>query len=392
MQKVTLYQKDSKGRTKVWTMEVINHGDHSDILSESGLEDGKTTLDSTLVSKGKNIGRSNETTHYEQACLEAQSKIDAKIRAGYVADKSQIKESSELGSGVPQPMLAQKYDPKGKQTSSKTLDKMGIKGKKISVQPKFDGHRRLIHIEKRVGYPLSVLQYTRKGDKSMSLPHITEQLHKIGEQLLKELDMDQVWLDGEAFTDEVTFNELSGLIRKEKGHTAEELEKRSKINIRLYDVIHGGCYSERYEIIQKFATDNIIVVENHVVEATDENLQKLLEKFLEEGHEGAMLRVHGVGYEHKRSWQLCKFKIFEDEEFEIVGGEESVKRGMLGAFIVKDKQGNEFRTSLKFSHPERIEMWNNLDKYIGQKATVEFFGRSEYGIPRFPKTKAIRKD
>lgn len=388
MSKTTLYQKDSKGRTKVWTCEVINKVDHAEIHTYSGLEGGKMTPEITPITEGKNHGRANETTCHEQARLEAQSKIDAKIRAGYVADKSQIKESSELGSGVPQPMLAQKYDPKGKQSSSKTLEKMGIKGKIGSVQPKFDGHRRLIKLTLD-----GIFQYTRKGDLSESLPHIAEQLEPIAKVFFAATPgVTEIWLDGEAFTDEVSFNELSGLIRKEKGHTPEELEKRSKINIRLYDIISKHGYEERYKILSAFATQNIIVVENHVVEFTDANLEKLLEKFLEEGHEGAMLRVHGIGYEHKRSWQLCKFKIFEDEEFEIVGGEESVRKGMLGAFIVKDKKGNEFKTSLKFSHPERIEMWNNLDKYIGQQATVEFFGRSEYGIPRFPKTKAIRKD
>lgn len=382
MNKVTLYQKDSKGRTKVWTMEVIMNGLQAELHSTSGLEGGKMTPDVTVITEGKNQGRSNETTCFEQARLEAQSKIDAKIRAGYVADKSQIKESSELGSGVPQPMLAHKYDPKGKQSSSKTLEQLKLKGKKGSVQPKFDGHRRLIKLT-----PDGVFQYTRKGDLSESLPHISEQLQEVAEKFfaLEGNTTTEVWLDGEAFTEEVSFNELSGLLRKEKGHTNEELEKRSKINIRLYDIISHHGYEARFTILESFSTKNVIVVENHVIDMTDENLQKYLDKFLEAGHEGLMIRQHGVGYEHKRSHQLLKFKIFEDEEFEIVGGEESVKRGMLGAFIVKDKKGNEFRTSLKFSHPERIEMWNNLNKYIGQMATVEFFGRSEYGIPRFPR-------
>jgi len=389
MNKVTLYQKDSKGNTKVWTMEVIMNGMVSEMHSASGIEGGKMTPDVTVISEGKNQGRSNETTCHEQARLEAQSKIDAKIRSGYVADKSQIKESSELGSGVPQPMLAHKYDPKGKQNASKTLDQLKLKGKKGSVQPKFDGHRRLIKLTAD-----SVVQYTRKGDVTESLPHISEQLMEIAKKFFAVVPdgLTEVWLDGEAFTDEVSFNELSGLLRREKGHTKEELEKRSKINIRLYDIISHHGYEKRFAILESFATPQVIVVENHVIDMTDENLQKYLDQFLGEGHEGLMIRQHGIGYEHKRSQQLLKFKIFEDEEFEIVGGEESVKKGMLGAFIVKDKKGNEFKASLKFSHPERVEFWNNLKNYIGKQATVEFFGRSEYGIPRFPKVKAFRKD
>ena len=383
-----LYQKDSKGRVKVWSIYV--DGTQSNlvrIVSHSGLEGGKMTPDVTLIDKGKNEGRANATTPYSQAIAETQSKVDAKIREGYVADRAKVKESSVLGSGCPQPMLAQKYDPKGKQNSSKTLEKMGIKGKKISCQPKFDGHRRLIHLTFD-----KATQYTRKGDVAIPMEHWNDQLLEFAEHIMTKLGLTEIWIDGEAFTDEVSFNELSSLLRKESGVTKEEAVMRKKINLRLYDVILPVGYEERYKVIQEFASENIIVVENHVIEATDENLQKLLEKFLEEGHEGAMIRVHGIGYENKRTWQLCKFKIFEDEEFEITGGEESVKKGMLGAFIVMDKQGNEFRTALKYSHPERKEMWENLQNYIGQMATVEFFGKSEYGIPRFPKTKAIRKD
>jgi ATP-dependent DNA ligase len=393
MKKTTLYQKDSKGRVKVWSCEVrtLNIREMAIIHTEAGLEGGKMTSEDTQITEGKNIGKANETNYYQQACLEAQSKIDAKIRAGYVADKSQIKESSELGSGVPQPMLAHKYDPKGKQSSSKTLKQLGLHGKKGSVQPKFDGHRRLIKLT-----PDGVSQYTRKGDLTESLPHISEQLTEVAKKFFANNKgnnvVTEVWLDGEAFSEEVSFNELSGLLRKEKGHTKEELEKRSKINIRLYDVIVNHGYEIRYSILSAFGTTNVIVVENHVIDLTDENLQKFLDKFLGEGHEGLMIRQHGIGYENKRSWQLCKFKIFEDEEMEIIGGEESVRRGMLGAFIVRDKKGNECKASLKFSHPERIEMWENLKKYVGQQATVEYFGRSEYGIPRFPKVKAIRKD
>lgn len=384
----TLYQKDSRGNIKVWTMKVVDKGKHSEMISHSGIEGGKMTEDVTIISEGKNIGRSNETDPYEQAILEAQSKIDGKIREGYVADKKDIKESSELGGGIKAPMLAHKYDPKGQQNGSKTLDQLKLKGKRGSVQPKFDGHRRLIKLT-----PTSVTQYTRKGDVSESLPHISEQLMAMSKKIFAIAGIPkEIFIDGEAFTDEVSFNELSGLLRREKGHTEEELEKRSKINIRLYDVFLEFGYETRYALLTNFASKNIIVVENHVIELTDANLQKYLDKFLGEGHEGLMIRQHGIPYEHKRTWQLMKMKIFEDEEFEIVGGEESVKKGMLGAFIVKDKKGNEFRTSLKFSHPERKEMWENLKKYVGQQATVEFFGRSEYGIPRFPKTKAIRKD
>jgi len=43
------------------------------------------------------------------------------------------------------------------------------------------------------------------------------------------------------------------------------------------------------------------------------------------------------------------------------------------------------------SQEERKEMWENREKYLGKMATVEYFGFSEYSIPRFPKFKGIRE-
>jgi len=389
MKQTTLYQKDSKGRVKVWTIEVVAIAIKGEarILSTSGLEGGKMTPDITVITEGKNIGKANETSYYEQACAEAQSKIDKQIRAGYVADRNAVKESSELGSGAPAPMLAMKYDPKGKQSGSKTLEKMGIKGKKGVVQPKIDGHRRTIKLTAE-----DALQHSRKGDVVVQLPHFTEQLMSRAAKIMKDLGVSELWLDGEAFTSEVSFSELSGLLRKESGHTEEELEKRSKINLRLYDVMLPVGYEKRKEVIEKFAHDNIIIIESHEIVFTDENIQKFLDQFLAEGHEGLMMRQYGIPYENKRSWQLIKNKIFEDEEMTITGGEESVKKGMLGNFIVVDKDGIECKPGLKFSHPERKEMWKNLKSYIGKKATVEYFGRSEYKVPRFPRVIQIGRD
>jgi hypothetical protein len=91
--------------------------------------------------------------------------------------------------------------------------------------------------------------------------------------------------------------------------------------------------------------------------------------------------------------------VFEDAEFEVVGFEESTKGNMAGAIVVRmhkpatNRAGETittFKAGLSFSHQECKEMWNNQAKYIGQFGTVEYFGLSEYSVPRFPKFKAFR--
>jgi hypothetical protein len=44
-----------------------------------------------------------------------------------------------------------------------------------------------------------------------------------------------------------------------------------------------------------------------------------------------------------------------------------------------------------FTQEEGIDIIKNKHKYIGNKATVEFFGMSEYKIPRFGKVKQLNR-
>lgn len=395
MKKVTLYQKDTAGRVKVWDMEVVNKGDHSEMVSHSGLEDGKMTPEVTIVDKGKNEGKANETTHYTQAVAEAQSKIEKKIAKGYVADKAEIKDSSELGSGVKKPLLAHKYHPTGAQSSSKTLKQMGIEGKKIMVQRKKDGNRFRIIIDNG-----TISTFSREGKPMQVMPHITDTVRENYKKALANgFSYTRLELDGELYTKEISFNTFNGLV-KPGARTEAEQALLKQVNYHLYDVDLPMGYELRYKVIQQFASPTVHIEEAFEIVATDENIKAMFEKFLEEGEEGLMIRTLGVPYENKRSWALVKCKIFEDSEFEVVGFEESTRRGMVGAVICKldtrlayDRNGKQittFKAGLKMSHEEAIKIWNNQAKYIGLRGTVEYFGRSEYSVPRFGKFKAFR--
>ena len=93
-----LYKKDSKGNLRQWS--VRTKGDS--LIEEYGLVDGNlvTTM---KTCKGKNIGRSNETTPEEQAVKEAEAKFDKKLKTGYFEDIEEAKKSRVL-----KPMLAKK--------------------------------------------------------------------------------------------------------------------------------------------------------------------------------------------------------------------------------------------------------------------------------------------
>lgn len=375
----TLYHKDSVGKIRVWTISVIHYNDSTDTIIETGLLDGAKVKNVTTIGEGKNFGKINETNHETQSLAEAQSKILSKLKEGYVEKIEDVRDASILGSGIPAPMLANKHHPIGMQKGSKTLSEMKVLNKEIVVQPKLDGNRCLIKVDGK-----SAIMYTRSGDI------MPVQLKNILDDVLKTYVKRQDFiLDGELYSDKFSFNKLNGLIKRITV-SKEDIEERKNIKYHLYDVMSDEGYEKRNIFLQRFASKNIIVIPSFNIIATDANIKKYLELFLSQGHEGLMIRQLHIPYEYKRTWQLCKVKVFEDSEFELVDFEEDKRGNFVGAFTMKNDKGQIFNAGASGqSEEERTYMWLHKDKFIGKMATVCYFGFSEYGIPRFPKFKGV---
>jgi DNA ligase 1 len=65
-----IYKKTKSGKTQQWEIEVVGNK----YRTISGQTDGKSVVSEWTVIKGKNIGKSNETTDEEQALKEAEAK------------------------------------------------------------------------------------------------------------------------------------------------------------------------------------------------------------------------------------------------------------------------------------------------------------------------------
>lgn len=375
----TLYHKDTIGKIRVWTISVIHNNDSSDTIIETGLLDGAKVKNVTTIGEGKNFGKSNETNHETQALAEADSKIASKLKEGYVEKIEDVRESSILGSGIPAPMLANKHHPTGEQKGSKTLSEMKILDREIIVQPKLDGNRCLIKVSNGVA-----IMHTRSGDiMPVQLEHI------LNDVLKTPVTKQEFILDGELYSDKFSFNKLNGLIKRITA-SDEDIEERKNIKYHLYDVMLEDGYEKRSDFIQAFASKNILVVPSHTIIATNINIKSFLELFLSQGHEGLMIRQLHVPYEYKRTWQLCKVKVFEDEEFKLVAFEEDRRGGFVGAFTMQIGDSTFNAGASGQSEEERAYIWTHQNEFIGKMATVCFFGRSEYGVPRFPKFKGMR--
>ena len=79
-----LFGLSKKQKLKQWQIKVIkNTDDTANIIVESGYVDGKIREIPKHIKKGKNIGKSNQTTPYQQAVSEAQSKWNGKRDENY---------------------------------------------------------------------------------------------------------------------------------------------------------------------------------------------------------------------------------------------------------------------------------------------------------------------
>ena len=145
----TLYATSSKGDIKVWRGSVKDVGDKSIIEYEFGLEKGKHQIQTIEVTEGKSIGRSNETTPYEQAVKMVESKYNKKRDKGYTEDKNNI--STPI-----LPMLALSFEKR----------KHNIKYP-CYVQPKIDGVRMTCRMVDG-----KIEMFTRRGKPFTVMSHI----------------------------------------------------------------------------------------------------------------------------------------------------------------------------------------------------------------------------
>jgi len=364
----TLYGLTSKGKAKVWKISVVDlENGTTAIDQEYGELGGKLQINRKTVKTGRNIGRSNETTPFQQATKEAESKYRKKLeQEGYSEDKDNL--------SIPKlPMLAQTFD----------KSKHRIKYPAYA-QPKLNGVR--CFAEKING---DTIRYTsRKGKVYTTLEHLTP-------HLLEMMEIDEIW-DGEVYNHEMTFQEITAAVKKQRDSSLE-------LELWVYDVADAekdfkdryARYSNAIINYNKSNNSKVEFVAAHDI-AKEENVYSFHDVFVKAGFEGIIIRnkeCGGYSFKH-RSKNLQKYKEFIDEEFEIVGGYDgkgTTFEGMV-TFECKAKNGEVFGVVPKGSHEYKRELWNRLDEIVAAKAllTVRYQELSDSGIPIFPIGIALR--
>ena len=359
-----VYKKTSTGKIQQWKAWVEPTTTGFLLKVESGQTDGKLTETAgQVIDEGK-----QKRTAQEQAIFEANSKLSKKRDEAYFdtieAAQTQVKLL---------PMLAHSF----------TKRKHNINYPAI-VQRKFDGVRCLA----RLNSDGTVTLMSRKGKEFAHLNHIKTDVAANNSNT-------NLVIDGELYSDTLTFQELVGLVKRvtlKPGNDEQMLE----VSLRVYDCVelnNEADFTSRYETITEVTTgaEYLSLVENVRV-STESEIHAAQARFVEEGYEGAMVRnltgAYAIG---KRSANLQKVKTFLDGEYPIVGFTDGTG-GETGCVIweCQTPDGQTFRVRPRGTQEDRKVLFQNGSNYIGQQLTVRYQELTDDGVPRFPVGIAIR--
>ena len=378
----TLYKKTSTGAVQFWEIACYaESGNNGNTIGAIYTRYGQLNTSSPqetkdVISEGKNIGKINETTAYEQAEAETLAKWQKQLKKGYVEsiEAAQAGEVNDIIEGGVVPMLAHKFSQHGHKIKYPAW-----------AQPKLDGIRCIAIVENG---KCTLWSRTRKPITSM--PHIVAEIESIG-------FLQKTVLDGELYNHKLKsdFEKIVSTVRKENPE-----EGYLNVQYHIYDAVQDQDFNGRTMFLKSLFG---IHEESHgefkylkcvqtIEISNEEELMDAFGLFCSQGYEGAMVRNGQGPYVNKRSYDLLKVKEFLDDEFDIIGIEEGRGKlaGHVGSFVCKTADGKEFLAKMKGETQKLREYFEDHSLWQNKKLTVQYQGLTSYNIPRFPVGVAIR--
>ena len=250
-------------------------------------------------------------------------------------------------------------------------------------QPKLDGIRCNIYYDKEIK------AISRKNKTFYSVDHIKDSLKNI------LINNPSIHIDGELYNHKLhdDFNKIVSLVKKEKIKDSDKENIVKYIRYNIYDIWDDSnpdlTFSQRYDLIQKLFSglDYIDIVDTYEIKE-ESDIEKYWTLFTDDGYEGSILRLDKP-YEHKRSKNLLKYKKFNEDEFEIIDICEGKIKG-YAEYAIVDLGDTTCKATLSMTDNECKNILSFKDKYIGQMATVKYFGYTNDNKLRFPILKSIR--
>ena len=371
------------GKEKIWSIRVYEQDGNGVIETNRGYRGGKIQNNKKIITEGKNIGKKNETTPLQQAIAEARATAIKQMENGYTDDLMEADEMDDMeevtdaaaaeapskgkgiAEGVPSPMLAHDYNKRGKGALFPCF-----------AQRKYDGVRC-------IGMPGKGI-FSRLKKQFPHLEHIVAELSMLPADML---------LDGELYTNELTFQEIVGMVKRETLKAGDEANQL-QIKFHVYDVVNEWTYEQRNLMLQrlfkKYPFKHLVLVQTDVCESEDQ-MKEMHANYVAEGYEGIMLRNKQGLYKNARSVDLLKYKEFFDAEYKITGytkGQGLDEGCVIWQCVTED--GNAFSCRPRGTREDRQQLFLHGENHVGKLLTVRYQEKTDTNMPRFPVGITIR--
>jgi len=360
----TLYGVSRTGKVKQWQARVEEDGYlRAVIVIESGYVGGKIQSKPKIVAKGKNIGKSNETTPFKQAVSQIESSWNRK------RDQNYEPVQMDPDNYIPRLMLPQ-------------LAKGMGKGKIVYpcfIQPKLNGICNLAEPPMVPPYFSPsldlILHHTRGGHFFDTLAHLDKWIHKLNAPAS---------LHGELYVHGWSLQKIGSYSKKIK-------PDQHLLEYWLYDLAEltmdfEGRMEWIFQNVAKLGPDCPIKITPTTIVHSYIGAKAFHDECVQQGFEGAMLKnKNGMYMFQYNSDEIEKVKEFEDDEFEIIGGKEGTgtDEGCI-VYRCQTESGGEFDARPRGTVEDRKKMLINLPNDIGKMLTVRFAEYSKDGIPQQP--------
>lgn len=257
----------------------------------------------------------------------------------------------------------------------------------VICQPKLDGVRCRVILDNESPDSLPVMLSSEQHLIS-STPHIMEELIWLKKRLTSE-GISYLELDGELYNPDLSFDEITSITSR----TVSLSTEHDLITLQLFDLVNEDNQMARmrqlYDLLHGYSLETIDHVPSTACHGEDEIL-RALERYLDLGFEGIIIRNPWGHYERKRSMNIMKFKPRKSDIYQIIGFvQERSKTGelrpRLGAWICRaPDNGSTFNVGSGMTQEQRRVFWENRDLFIGQFLMVKYQSLTTKRVPRFP--------
>lgn len=409
-----LYSRDSTGKILTWKVEIRDTLEGVKVTTIYGEFYGKKVSSDYSILQGKNIGKSNETTPFQQAISEAESNIELHKKKGYKSIEdlkinlpydenydTALYHALDLKlpmfrtdkNEVVKPMLCQQYyktkkdwvAPDGELWDDRKyyyLMNPFVKKEKGSInmvfpcilQPKINGNRCVADIS-LIDNDIKITMTSKEGN-DITVPHIERALKYLGEKILDRFNKTSIKLDGELYIHGMLLQDIKSCIVKPNLNTYG-------LTYQVFDLAIDNVTNikrvQALSIIKKMMEDTVFdnspirIVPSTIVN-NDTEVQHDTDVYINMGYEGSILRDPNGFYEFgKRPKCMVKLKRPTHKSFLIVDIISQEKDPNKGLFVCKTEDGLEFEVNPKGNDEFKVLLLATKDLFINKMLFCVFY-------------------